>query len=225
MNKYDKCILDTYMEVANKGNKQKQLWEKLAKKNAKYYINSDYGKGINNDKFRESGWNDFVRLIESDELIEKNQSILEIGCGTGRMTEFMPRFFNYVVGTDISGEMIKQAKHRIAGIDFIETDGYTLPLDDNYFDIVFSYLVFQHMKTKEMVKSNFKEVFRVLKPGGIFKVRLRIDQVDNMNKWWAGVTYTEKEAIALSEHIGFGVIKTEQVEDYGVWLWLIKKNC
>lgn len=216
--------------LENKVNEQKKLWDKLAKENSKYYINSDHGKGINEKQFEHSGLVDSRKYIYNDEFIKPGDDkvFLEIGCGSGRILNFLPAFFSRIIGIDISGEMIKQARERLKWInnlemiDLIETDGYLIPLEDNYVNVAFSYLVFQHMKTKEMVESNFKEVYRVLKPGGIFKVRIRTDEVKSMDKWWAGIAYTEQSIGLLIKEVGFEVLKTEKVENYGLWLWLKK---
>jgi ubiquinone/menaquinone biosynthesis C-methylase UbiE len=200
-------------------NKQKQIWEDLARKNAEYYINSDYGTHITDQQFRESGREDYLNYIYDDELFPKGGHLLEIGCGNGRMTEFMSINYDKVTGTDISKEMIKIGKERLeelTNVSLIETDGFTIPLIQS-FDVAFSYIVFQHFKTVEMVNKNFDEVYRVLKPGGIFKVRVRTDDVD-LNKWWGGVTSNEEYPLS----IGFKLLKKEQVSDYGLWLWLQK---
>ena len=200
----------------------KKLWDKLAKKNSKYYINSDKGKGITEQQFRDSGYKDYIDHIDNDELMHNGGMLfLEIGCGTGRMTEYINKDFE-VVGIDISGEMIKQARKRLPGIDFIETNGYSFPsLKNNSFDIAFSYLVFQHFKDRKMVEANFKEVYRVLKPKGMFKVRIRSDKVDK-SRWWGGVEYTEQSIGKLIKEVGFKLLKTETVGHYGFWLWLEK---
>jgi len=202
----------------------KKLWDKLAKENSKYYINSDHGKKISEEDFKISGFNDYHALIKGDSLLFKKAggTLLEIGCGTGRMTEFIEDDFN-VIGIDISGEMIKLAWERLGlnGPIFAETNGYKIPLPDNSIDVAFSYLVFQHMKERKMVESNFKEVYRVLKPGGIFKVRIRTDKVD-VDRWWGGVEYTEQSIGELIQEIGYKLIRTEPVEHYGLWVWIKK---
>ncbi len=207
-------------------NKQKALWNKLAKSNSKYYIASFKGKGITEEEFDESGNKDFIKYISDDEILMgklflNNTTILEIGCGTGRMTEYMAWYFKKVIGIDISGEMIRQAKERLKGknnIEFIETDGQTIPLSNNSIDFAFSYLVFQHFKTKEMIEANFKEVYRVLKSGCLFKVLVRTDEIKSMSSWWSGVKYDYD----LVAKIGFKILKSENVNNYGLWLWLQK---
>ena len=212
-------------------NKQKDLWEKLAEENSRYYINSDKGRGITEEEFRDSGRNDYIEHIFSDEIVMDipNVSldpvtIIDLGCGTGRMTEFMNSDFDKVIGVDISSKMIKNGRKRLgksSDIKLIESDGESIPLDDNSVDVVFSYLVFQHIKEKKMVEKNFEEVYRILRPDGLFKVRIRSDKVD-VNKWWGGVNYTEQSIGKLIKEVGFDLLKTEPVKDYGFWLWLKK---
>ncbi len=208
---------------------QKQLWNELAKENSMYYINSDYGRGITEEEFRKSGERDYLKYVVEDcfivgKFVFSESVLLEIGCGTGRMTEFMADDFQLVIGTDISGEMIIKAQQRLddlSNVELLETDGESFPIPGNFVDIAFSYLVFQHIKDRTMVENNFKEVYRVLRPGGLFKVRIRSDKVD-VNKWWGGVEYTEQSMGILIKKVGFKLLKTEPYETYGFWLWLEK---
>ena len=202
----------------------KKLWEKLAKENSMYYINSDYGKGISGEEFERSGYEDYKRLILDDSLITSRDTILDLGCGIGRMTKYMADDFEMVIGTDISNTMIEFGKERLAhkdNVSLVETDGYDFSLPDSSINVVFSYIVFQHFKERKMIKSNFQEVYRLLKKGGIFKVRIRTDKVD-LNRWWGGVEYTEQSIGKLIKKIGFEILRTEPVKDYGLWLWLKK---
>lgn len=204
---------------------QKQLWEKLATENSKYYINSDNGRGITEEQFRESGKNAYKKYITEDELINNKKTIVDFGCGTGRLTEFMAKDFETVTGLDISRTMIAQGENRLRelkNVKLLETNGKTIPLPDNFIDLVFSYLVFQHIKTRSMVKNTFKEIYRILKPQGVFKVLLRSDKQKDMNRWWSGVEFNEKSIKTLYEKIGFKLIKIEYQDKYAFWLWLEK---
>jgi len=204
-------------------NKQKKLWEKLAKENSKYYIYSSNGRNITDEEFEISGRIDYRTYILEDDLIDKSGTILDIGCGIGRITDFMSLDFNRVIGIDISGEMIRQARIRLEdrpNIEFFETNGELIPIKNNSIDVAFSYLVHQHIKTNEMVENNFKEVNRVLKPGGLFKVRIRTDVVKSMDSWWAGVNYSIDNIKKLTN--GFKLLNKEAVGNYGLWLWLKK---
>lgn len=204
---------------------QKQLWEKLAKENSKYYINSDKGRAITEQEFRESGESSYKRFVSDGELMKGRQSILDFGCGTGRLTEFMAKDFKKVIGVDISGTMIAQGKERLKdlnNVELIEIDGNSIPLPESSIDNVFSYLVFQHIKTRELVESAFKDIYRVLTPGGVFKVLMRSDKQKDMNRWWSGVEYDEESIRKVYENIGFIILKMEHVDKYAYWLWLKK---
>lgn len=204
---------------------QKQLWEKLAKENSRYYINSDFGRGITEEKFRQSGEDAYQRLIASDGLIRSRESILDFGCGTGRLTEFMAKDFKKVIGVDISATMIAQGRSRLKklkNVELLEIDGQSIPLPDESIDTVFSYLVFQHIKDREMVENSFREIFRILSPEGVFKVLLRSDKQKDMSRWWSGVEYNQESTRELYKKIGFSLLKTEPADKYAFWLWLVK---
>lgn len=206
-------------------NKQKDLWERLAKKNPRYFINSDKGRSITEEQFRESGESAYQKLVAQDELLKGRESILDFGCGTGRLTEFMAKDFKKVIGVDISATMIAQGKDRLKdlkNVEFFEIDGQSIPIPDNSIDFVFSYLVFQHIKEREMVENAFKDIYRVLSPGGIFKVLLRSDKQKDMNRWWSGVEYGQEAIGVVYKKIGLRLLKIEPIDRYAFWLWLQK---
>lgn len=206
---------------------QKQLWEELAKKNSKYYINSDYGRKITDTQFRDSGKNTYDKFIANDKFITTRNTVLDYGCGTGRLMEFMSHDFKKVIGVDISPTMILEGKKRLTefdNVEFLETDGETIPLANDSVDFVFSYLVFQHIKTQEMVEATFKEIYRVLNTNGVFKVLLRTDKQKDMNNWWAGVNLDEETIKKIYMDIGFKLLNIEHIDSNSYWLWLTKSK-
>jgi ubiquinone/menaquinone biosynthesis C-methylase UbiE len=52
-------------------------------------------------------------------------------------------------------------------IEFLASDGVSLPQEANSADFVWSYEVFQHMPSHDIVMGNLREVQRILKPTGI----------------------------------------------------------
>ena len=208
---------------------QKSLWEKLARVNPLFYIASKFGKGITEEQFEETAEEDFKKHIHEDDLIKKDGDYiwLDLGCGIGRITKWMAYRCKKVYGIDISEEMIRLANLRKEkfvkqNIVYYETDGSTIPYPENFFDFVFSYLVFQHMKSWFMIKDNFDGVYKALKPGGIFKVLLR--KKEEPLKWWnGGFAVTKQIYEAVCQLVGFKIIKsTYDSENYTYWLWLTK---
>ena len=80
------------------------------------------------------------------------------------------RHFGEVHGVDISDEMIRLARQRLretpnAHPHHIPNSDLSL-FPDGKFDFVYSYAVFQHIPSAEVVFSYLRETVRVLKPGG-----------------------------------------------------------
>ncbi len=206
-------------------NSQKILWEKLAKENPKYYNDTDYGRKITDEQFRENGKMAYKKYVAEDKILQGKESILDYGCGLGRLTEFMANDYKKVYGVDISGTMLGIAHIRLKGltnIELLETDGESIPLTNNITELVFSSFVFQHIKKRKMVKNTFREIYRVLKPEGIFKVLLRSDKNDNLTQWWSGVDFDEQSIRKVYEKIGFKKLKIEYESKYAYWLWVQK---
>lgn len=117
----------------------------------------------------------FSRILRfSDEYKEKYMSafcidgkkqILEIGCGPGALTQSLARWYPNaeVIGTDRDSTFIAFAAQQAPGIKFMEADATSLPFEDNFFDVVISNTVQEHIEPSKF----FGEQFRVLKPGGI----------------------------------------------------------
>lgn len=91
--------------------------------------------------------------------------VLEIGSGPGHIAAALAETGADVTGIDFSGSMIDVAKARYPELSFHEADAEALPFDDESFDAVVSSFVVHHLARPETV---FREVHRVLKPGGRF---------------------------------------------------------
>ncbi|OHA26147.1 MAG: hypothetical protein A3D52_00490 [Candidatus Taylorbacteria bacterium RIFCSPHIGHO2_02_FULL_44_36] len=208
----------------------KQKWNRLAKENARYFVMTDYGEKIDEPTFRASGQKDYQMLIEQDELLRqrlqpfKTKKVLEIGCGIGRLTEFLADNFNEVFGIDISEEMIEHGKKRLANknnVRLAATDGLTFPFPDSNFDLVFSFIVFQHMPDIAIIRRNLKEIGRVLKPNGLAKIQLRGLPTSKKN-WFYGPAFARRDAEKLIVSLPLTIIKTEGENQRYFWLWLEK---
>lgn len=193
----------------------KHDWNKRAQENAKWYINT-LKIEQSEEEFDLTGHRDFEGLIQcelpllTDRRDPKTLRILEIGCGIGRMTKYLAEVFGEVHAIDVSGEMVRQARMRLAKISnayFSEGNGSDFAdFPDEYFDFVFSAYVFQHVPSFEVIKSNICDAFRVLKPRGIFKfVTSAVNNEDylKVNKdTWSGHPFTEQNIRLLATSLG-----------------------
>ena len=101
-----------------------------------------------------------IYLIKRFKL-EKNQKILELGCGRG---DFLNAFVNN--GLDGYGvDLFDYCKNFFPNLNFKKVDmvNEKLPYEDNSFDVIFSKSIIEHFYYPEKV---FEEAYRVLKPGG-----------------------------------------------------------
>lgn len=111
------------------------------------------------------------RVLEGLDIAGKQ--MLDIGCGSGGITLFIARRFapDSITGFDVEEPVIREARRRAldAGLSdrahFVQAPPGRLPFADACFDIVFSKDAMVHISDKDAI---FVEVFRVLKPGGIF---------------------------------------------------------
>lgn len=102
---------------------------------------------------------------------------LDLGSGRGRVTRALARRFEEVVAVDVSAEMVRRAealhpKAEFPNVSFHATDGVHLPLEDESVDFVFSYEVFQHLPSRDVMCGNLLEVARVLRPEGLALVHV-----------------------------------------------------
>lgn len=112
------------------------------------------------------------RLIEYAH-IQPGQRVLDLGCGTGTLTVMLKQSAPnaHITGVDGDPEVLSIAKsksertHKEITWDF--GLAYDLPYPDDYFDVVVSSLVIHHLTSVDKVRA-FREVRRVLRPGGWF---------------------------------------------------------
>lgn len=102
------------------------------------------------------------------EYVKHGSSILDIGCGNGRLLDmFRDEEIEYT-GIDFSKQLITIAKHeRGSKGTFLQGSALSLPFENNSFHTVFSIAVLHHIPSKEHRRQFVSEAYRVLKPDGI----------------------------------------------------------
>ncbi len=184
----------------------KRDWDERARSNAKWFINT-LKLEQSDDEFDASGERDAQSAI-IDKLGElapgknpKQLRVLEIGCGIGRMTKFLAPIFGEIHATDVSGEMIVGARERLAHLPNVvlyETNGVDLQaLPSDYFDLAFSFYVFQHVPTAAVIRANLDDALRTLKPGGVLRFQTSsitaFDYEEVEKDTWMGASFPEAE--------------------------------
>ena len=91
------------------------------------------------------------------------QSILDLGCGTGALTEQLSGMGHRVLGVDSSPEMIERARAQHPELEFALCDALNLPYEGEW-DVVFSNAVFHWIGDHGAL---LRSIHRALRPGGL----------------------------------------------------------
>lgn len=151
---------------------------------------------------------------------------LEIGCGPGRLMRPLSELCGEIHGVDVSDAMIAQARKNLAGIPHAHPHhgtGSTLEFSDNSFDFVYSYAVFQHIPSRDVVMNYLRETQRVLKPGGL--ARLQINGLPLTSKaytTWEGVRIQADEIRRFARNYGLQLLALEGAQTQYMWTTLRK---
>jgi ubiquinone/menaquinone biosynthesis C-methylase UbiE len=115
------------------------------------------------ERERGHGYHAMLDSLELDIIrpFAESGEVLEVGVGTGLILEGLGAGPKKKVGIDISPGMLAKAKAR--GFDVIQGSATELPVEDERFDVVFSFKVLAHIPDIEKALS---EMTRVLRPGG-----------------------------------------------------------
>ena len=150
-----------------------------------YHVIQHYDRLIdeNNDPARDSKpmqehmdkWDGslFISALE----LKREDVVLEIGMGTGRLARKAASECKRLYGIDFSKKTIERAKenlHEYDNITYICSDFMSYKFDEK-FDVIYSSLTLMHIKKK---KDFYKKVYRVLKENGRFIVSIDKNQAN-----------------------------------------------
>jgi ubiquinone/menaquinone biosynthesis C-methylase UbiE len=132
-------------------------------------IDDAYNSWADNYDAVENKTRDLEKIAAKQTLDKYNYTtVVELGCGTGKNTEWLAEKANLIIGLDFSSEMLLKAKKKIKSdkVQFQQAD-LTLPWDikDNYADLISCSLTLEHISDLNFI---FNEGFKKLKPEGKF---------------------------------------------------------
>jgi SAM-dependent methyltransferase len=157
-------------------------WEELAEFNAEWAV-------LSTEETKFAGWDpaEFFAtgrtqinalMVVSDELgmPRSRGSVLDFGCGLGRLATPLSERFDRYVGVDISAGMIERAARFNAeaeGCVFVHNEGSDLTrFEDRSFDTVVTFQVLQHVPGTELIHGYIRELGRVLASGGLLALEI-----------------------------------------------------
>jgi ubiquinone/menaquinone biosynthesis C-methylase UbiE len=108
-------------------------------------------------------------VLREAELDLRGRDVIEVGCGTGRNTEWLTRpgtGLTSILALDFSEAMLARARERVTDrrVDFVQHDvRFSWPAADRSADLVIAMLVLEHV---EHLEPFFAEAARTLRAGG-----------------------------------------------------------
>ena len=162
--------------------KEKRQWEELSRLDPLWAVLSDnrkrFGKWEMHD-FLATGERQVEEFIEQTKILgyplSGTDKVLDFGCGAGRLTRVLSKYFRESYGVDISEKMVALSKtinHDVPNCRFMVNSDPNLSIfPDNYFDCIYTVITLQHIPRK-LVISYVKEFLRILKEGGLLAFQL-----------------------------------------------------
>jgi len=161
-------------------------------------------------------------LQPPSELVEKlginrGDVVMDFGCGPGFYTIELAKKAKKVMAVDLSPEMLKKAQNKavkagVKNIEFLQSDGKKLKVDDSSVDLILLVTVYHEVGESQTVLAEFR---RVLKPAG----KLVIVEVIKKGIF-PGAPVQNPEALkAEVEAVNFELEQMQPYKNYGVFFF------
>lgn len=109
----------------------------------------------------------FRQLALQGLTIDSDSQVLDLCCGSGQATQVLVKYSQNVTGLDASPLSLKRARQNVPQAEYVEAFAEKMPFADHKFDVVHTSVALHEMKPDQL-RSIIQEVYRVLKPGGVF---------------------------------------------------------
>jgi SAM-dependent methyltransferase len=171
-----------------------------------------------NDLVSGSWVGEFERQLLDEFLLMTGVSrarVLDIGCGSGRDTDYLEQKGAVVVGIDVSSGMLRLARRRVSSRGLCLMEMRNLGFSGGSFDGIWANGCIYHIPKTEFIRILY-EAGRVLKPSGVFSFNIKAGSgeglEDNPRSYEGGsryyAYYAASEMVAYLERAGFEIIET-----------------
>jgi len=194
-------------------------------------------------EFREDFTDTFYRISPASEAayrgslekiikvsnIGENESVIDLGCGSGALVVMVSKITQDVIGVDNSEQMISQGKKEYPRINLRLGNVLDLKVGRKKYDVALSRAVFQHLTTAQHRKF-LSEAHRILKDNGRFIMHTPIDSLPmrlprylsklivKERKVYSGDMYSVDYVEKLLGKSGFRLVKTHY---YGLFFYVL----
>src|SRR5947207_769107 len=152
----------------------KKVWSALSttEEQAKLHV-----IGVTEEAALQATGEETLRFLQDSVGIGKDDVVLEIGCGIGRVGKVVAPLCRKWIGCDVASNMLALAAKRLmdlSNVELVEISGYNLSgVADASVDVVYCTVVFMHLEPWDRY-NYILEAFRVLRPSG----RIYVDNIN-----------------------------------------------
>jgi spore maturation protein CgeB len=193
-------------EIKDLQSRMKEDWDQRVRHDYRYWMSD----GVKSDEdMWLTGERDFDILTNglSDDFL-RDASVLDLGCGVGRILKTAARVCREAIGLDVSEEAIQTAKKLLkaeSNIRLYQGDGFGLQsLDEHEINLVISFAALGSMPTRVMA-GYLKELSRVVVPGGCIRLQIYLGKEQEISEedTLALRSYDEDRFFSALERAGF----------------------
>jgi len=128
-------------------------------------IAKEYAETFTGEHDRKPKDREMLRRFSQE--IGDGRPVWDLGCGPGQTSQYLKNLGLEISGLDLSEEMLDQARRIHRDIPFRKGNILELDFEDDSMAGAVAFYAIVHF-TEEQAGAAFREVFRVLKPGGLF---------------------------------------------------------
>ena len=162
------------MEPQPARSEYKKVWSALSttEDQAKLHV-----IGVTDEAALQTTGEETLRFLQDSVGIGKDDVVLEIGCGIGRVGKFVTPLCRKWIGCDVASNMLSLTAQRLkdfSNVELVEISGYDLSgVADASVDVVYCTVVFMHLESWDRY-NYIAEAFRALRSGG----RIYVDNIN-----------------------------------------------
>ncbi len=124
-----------------------------------------------------------LNFIDRIKPITKHETILEIGCATGNLTELLYSKSDHVIGLDLDDALLEEASKKYPHMTFINENMLNISNFKTNFDRIVCFgNTLVHLPDRDAVTSFFNRVYEQLNDNGLFIVQIiNYDRIVSQN--------------------------------------------
>ena len=144
-----------------------------------------------------------LRFLRETGILSKEKKILEIGSGTGGLLSYLYERGYDVIGIEIHKKRLEKSRDIYGNLPIRLVENEILPFQDNTFDLVISFDVFEHIPDSN---KHLSEVHRVLKKAGYYLLQTPNKITNSVFETIRWKSFTRWKGDHCSLHTYWGVI-------------------